>query len=212
MTITSPLSLPSVPGFRRAAFRMINVIGRTQSPFTLERQLQKHQGECWEVDLTLPPIRNRVVVGQWQAFFAAMESGRYSFMLGDPDFTAPLGVATGTPVADSAGSPSVNLARDRVLHVKGLTPGTSGILLRGTRLQLGSGENARLHMLLTDSDSDGSGNAALDIWPALHTDIADEAAVVITNAKGCFELTSNVGWDSDEARVFGFSFAARSIA
>src|SRR5690606_6354678 len=135
------------PGFSRVAFRMINVVGATTSPFTRQQQVQRHQGEGWEVDLTLPPIRNRIVVGQWQAFFASLESSYHTFLLADPDFLTPLGVATGTPVEDSAGSPAVNLARDRVLYAKGLTPSTAGILLRGTRLQLGAGEDARLHMV-----------------------------------------------------------------
>jgi hypothetical protein len=401
---TYPITLPSAPGFSRASFRMQNTVGATTSPFTRQQQVHAHQGEGWAVDLTLPPLRNPARVGQWQAALASLRGMYGTFLLGDPDFTTPRGVATGTPVAgstiystwnpadkgvdvvlsngnqrantgaatrgavrgtlpvdietaarywefdivfagsasdnfgvgianasapleisttnnankrayhaagsfrsgstDVAGlatwttgsrvavatkngkvwfglvsggvttwlasgnpaaeanpaysgltgdwypyiqdgytSPTVgglivdlitnpaemlgtvpagfealappvgeNTARSRVLYTTGWTPNTTGILLRGTRLQLRSGGDARLHMLIEDVNSDSSGNAALPIWPALYTDIPDGEPIIITNAKGCFRLTSNdIGWDSDAAKVFGFSFSARSV-
>ncbi|MBS4049071.1 MAG: hypothetical protein KG075_22190 [Alphaproteobacteria bacterium] len=208
MSFTYPLTHPTAPGFRRAAFTMLNVVGVSRSPFTLVTKAFKHQGEGWRVDIQLPPIKNRVRVGQWQAFFAALQGRAGTFYLADPDFLTPIGSVSGTPVANSAGSPSVNLARTRTLYAKGFNSGDQ--FLAGSRLSLGTGAAMRLHMLLEDAVIAGDGTAALSVWPALYADVADEAAITINNARGCFRLAGDVGWDSDAAKIFGFSFVAES--
>jgi hypothetical protein len=211
MTISYPLSHPTAPGFSRSAFRMRNIVAEVTSPFTGQQQIQEQQGEWWEVDLSLPPMR-RPAAAEWQAFFASLRGKRGTFLLGDPDATTPRGVATGTPLADSAGSPSVNLARSRQIHTKGWSAGITGILKKFDYFQLGTDEDARLHACLTDVNSDGSGNAVIECWPALYTDIADNAPLVVHSAKGCFRLVQNdIGWDSGAAKIYGFAFGARSI-
>jgi hypothetical protein len=208
MTITYPLTHPTAPGFRRAAFTMKNVVGISRSPFTLEVQTFKHQGEGWGVEIQLPPIKNTVQVGRWQAFFASLQGRHGTFLLADPDFLEPIGSVAGTPVSDASGSPSVNLARSRILFAKSFNPADQ--LRAGSRLSVGSGAETRLHMLLEDAVIDGSGNAAMSIWPALYADVPDNAPITINNAKGCFRLAADIGWDSDAARIFGFAFSAES--
>jgi hypothetical protein len=210
MTITEPLSLPSAPGFSRSVVRMRNIVAATASQFTGQEQFHKHAGEWWEIDLQLPPMKG-ARAAEWEAFFASLQGRRRVFLLGDPDRVTPRGALGGSPVADSAGSPSVNLARDENLYIRDATPNVSNWLRAADYIQLGTGTASRLHKVLQDVSTDSGGYAVIPIWPALYSNIADGAAVTTTNAKGAFRLATNdIGWSSDAAKIYGFSFSARS--
>lgn len=203
MAITFPISLPS-GGIVSARARHINNISMSRSVFTAETQKQRFQGERFEYDLTVKPQRY-ADAGAWRAALASL-SGLYGTCLyGDPDFLArgPVGANLGTPVVDGASQPIAS----ETLDTKGWTPMTSRVLARGDFFQIGSGSTARLHMVLADADSDSSGFATLDIWPRLRFSPADEAAIVVTGAKGVFELTSRfTEYSSDQNSVFAFAF------
>lgn len=210
MTITEPLSLPSAPGFSRASFRMRNIVAASVSQFTGQEQFYKHAGEWWEADLQLPPMKG-ARAAEWEAFLASLQGRRRCFLLGDPDRATPRGALGGTPVADSAGSPSLNLARTETLYIRGATPNVTNWLRAADYIQLGSGTASRLHKALQDVSTDSAGCAAIPIWPALYSDITDGAAVTTTNAKGTFRLATNeAGWSSDAAKIYGFALSVRS--
>jgi hypothetical protein len=79
----------------------------------------------------------------------------------------------------------------------------------GDYLQLGPRATARLHEVLLDVASDGSGNATLNIWPALRESPVDGSAVVVNDARGRFHLTSNIREITiDEALQAGIKFSA----
>lgn len=106
----------------------------------------------------------------------------------------------------------VNTARSRVLYTTGWTPNTTGILKAGDFLQLGSGGNSRLHMNLADADTDGSGNAALSIFPALTSDIEDGTAIIVQGAKGVFRMATNEPrWVISNSIEHGFTIPAYSV-
>lgn len=190
MTITYPINHPTT-GITGLDFGPSSVVGMTESPFTLGQQVQEHAGEGWAGRVTVSPMVNRDIYEPWMAFLTALRGRRGTFLFGDPAGATPRGVATGTPVADTVGSPSLNVARDRVLYTRGWTEGVSGILKAGDWLQLGSGSSARLHKVLQDASSDSSGYAAIDIFPALRADVADGAAITVQSAKGIFRLADN---------------------
>lgn len=202
MTITYPLALPSAPGFRSSRFEALSVVGMTVSPFTLSQQVYVHQGARWGASLTLPPMK-RVQAAAWLAFLVSLRGPYGTFLLGDPDAKTARGVATGTPLVNGGSQTGSQLVTD------GWTAGQTGILKAGDYLQLGSGATSRLHMVLQDADSDGSGNATFDIWPPLRESPADNDAIVVSQTKGVFRLAGpEVGWDANEISVFGVSFAA----
>jgi hypothetical protein len=209
VTITYPITLPVRPGFKRTSFRQVNITAESASPFTGQRQIFKHPGEYWEASLQLPPMRG-VNAAAWEAALVSLQGMTGTFLLGDPDRPLPRGTALGTPVADSAASPVVNTARSRQLFTRGWTSSQAGVLLAADYIQVGTGEAARLHKNLTDAAADSSGYAVFDVWPALYTDIPDGATITVINAKGVFRLTGDTDWSSDEAKTYGFSFAARS--
>jgi hypothetical protein len=239
MPVTYPLSLPSSPAPKSTAFQLSAQAAFGISPFTFKQQVQTHQGQMWTVDVTLPPM-TRNDAAAWTAFFTSLRGREGTFYLGDWDARAPRGnggpppassirvtaaadtrvtdtgdiritaEGSGIPVFDTVGSPSVNLAGDRVIYTTGWGVSITGILLAGDYIQFHDGTQQRLHMVVNDASSDGSGDALLDIEPALRLDVADLTPITITNTKGLFRMVTNdPGWRSGMASIYNFTFVAQ---
>ena len=208
MTVSYPLTMPTSPAPRSTRFALRNVVGMAQSPFTLSTQVQAFQGQQWQVEVALPRM-SRAQAATWQAFILKCRGKYGTFYMGDWDAETPRGVATGTPTANFAGSPPVNAAGDRIFYTTGWTGITVNILLEGDYIQIGSGASQTLHMVVNDASSDSNGDLTLDIELALRADIATGTTVITASTKGRFRLAANdIGWDSDYAIRYGFSFAA----
>lgn len=197
-----PLSLPSNRQIASVRMNAIDVVGMSQSPFTGAQQVYKYPGQFWEADISLRPM-NREEAEQWIAFMLRLKGAYGTFLLGDPNGGTARGVATGTPLVNGSSQTGENLITD------GWTSGVTGILKAGDYIQLGSGATAKLHKVLQDVNSDGSGNATLNIWPDLRTSPSDNAAITVANPKGVFRLTTPMSWDIREAQVYGIAFGAR---
>lgn len=200
MAINYPVTFPDV-GIRAMNIRARTVVGISSSPFTGQQQVYKHQGEWWEAEVTLPPMK-RATAEQVTAFLIKMK-GRYgTFLLGDPANTSPRGVGTGTPLVYGADQTGSSLITD------GWTVSTTGILKAGDWIQLGSGSTTTLHKVLDDANSDASGIATLEIFPSLRSSPADNAQITKSSPKGIWRLSSNeMSWNIDEASVYGITFA-----
>lgn len=202
MAISYPLTLPSHTGIAQISFRAINTVGMSMSPFTYAQQVVAHSGQRWEADITLPPMK-REDAEQWVAWIISLRGQLGTFTLGDPIGATPRGSAGGTPVVNGADQVGGSLVID------GCTADQTGWLKAGDYIQLGSGATATLHKVLQDADSDGSGNATLDIWPYIRTAPSDNATVVVNNAVGRFRLASNEqSWNVNEASIYGVTFGA----
>jgi hypothetical protein len=205
MTITYPLSMPSTPGFRTTGWRMYDVVGATESDFSLAQQVHEFTGKRLSVEVELPPMRP-AQAGAWAAFFARLKGRRGTFLMPAPAGMS-LGAGGGTPV--TAGS---NAVLAEVLNVRAL-PEIAGVWLAGRWIQLGTGATARLHMVTADvAGNVGSpqGDAAVDIWPSLRATYADGSAITVSAPKGVFRLADNArDVDVDMAVNYGFSFSAQ---
>lgn len=200
MAITYPVTFPAI-GIRSMNIRARTVVGINTSPFTGQQQVYKHQGEWWEAEVTLPPMK-RADAEQVAAFLLKMKGQYGTFLLGDPANTSPRGVGTGTPLVYGASQTGSSLITD------GWTAGTNGILKAGDWIQLGSGATTTLHKVLDDVDSDASGIATLEIFPSLRYSPADNAQVSKSSPKGLWRLASNeTNWNIDEASIYGITFA-----
>ena len=201
MAISYPVTFPASIGVSSINIRARTVVGVSASPFTGQQQVYRHQGQWWEAEVTLPPMK-RSDAEQVIAFLLKMNGQYGTFLLGDFSSAAPRGVGTGTPLVNGASQTGDELVTD------GWTADTTGILKAGDWIQLGSGSTTRLHKVLDDVDSDGSGNATINIFPSLRESPADDDAVVVTNTKGRWRLSSNeTEYSLDNASIYGITFA-----
>lgn len=204
MAETYPISIPNN---RISSIRLIarNAVAVAASPFTFAQQVYRHQGQGWEADISIPPMK-REDAEAWVSFLLRLRGQYGTFLLGDPNGATPRGSAsttTGTPVVNGASQTGDEL------NIDGLPVSVSGYLLAGDYIQLGSGSTATLHKVLEDVDSNASGEATLNLFPAVRTAPSDNAAVTVSNAKGNFRLNANeTSWDINTASIYGITFGA----
>jgi hypothetical protein len=202
MTISYPLDLPSHTGLRAIELRATNAVAYSRSPFTFAGQAFAYPGQMWQADVTLPPMK-RADAEQWVAWLVSLRGQLGTFLMGDPIGETARGVATGTPLVNGADQTGGSLVID------GATTSVTGWLKAGDYIQLGSNGTSRLHKVLADANSNGSGGVTLDIWPHIRTAPADNAVVTVSNTVGCWRLASNESsWSVNEASIYGIRFTA----
>ena len=208
MAYSYPLTLPTVTGIRSINLRARSVTGVSQSPFTLKQQVISHAGQQWEAEITLPPM-TRDEGEEWVSFLVKLKGMTGTFLLGDPSAATPRGSAAttpGTPLVKGGGQTGDTLTVD------GCPASVSGYLKAGDYIQLGNNASATLHKVLNDSTTNGDGQTTLDIFPSIRTAPADNAAVIVSGAKGRFRLATNeTNWSINEVTHFGISFAAMEV-
>lgn len=205
MTISYPLTLPTESGIATINLRAINAVAISESPFTFKQQVIEHSGQRWEAEVAMPPML-RADAEAWVTFLVSLRGVKGTFLLGDPLGATPRGSASitqGTPVVNGAAQTGDSLTID------GCPNSATGYLKAGDYIQLGGGSSATLHKVLSDVNTNASGQANLDLWPSIRTAPADNATVVVTDAKGLFRLASNqTNWSINEASIYGVNFAA----
>jgi hypothetical protein len=206
MATSFPVTLPT-NGVRGIHIRPMGVVAVGRSPFTLETQKQRHQGQVWMLDFEYAPLA-RADAEPIVAALVSLNGQEGTFLFGDRANPTPRGAATGTPLVKGASQTGEDLLTD------GWTSGVTGILKSGDWIQLGSGSTSRLHKVLADVTSDGSGNATLTLWPRISPVAvpADNSAIVTSSPKGLFMLTT-VGqdWSIDKAARYGINVSAISM-
>lgn len=205
MAETYPLSFPSHTGVSTIELSAMDVVALSESPFSLAQQVVRHSGARWSATIKIPATK-RADAEYWNAFLLRLR-GRYgTFLLGDPNGATPRGTASsspGTPVV-AGGSQTGN-----ELDIDGCPASATGYLKAGDYIQLGSGSTARLHKVLEDVNSDGTGAATLNLWPDLRSSPTDNASVVVSDSKGVFRLSDNEArWAIDTAGIYSIAFSA----
>ncbi len=202
MAISYPLALPDVNHFRRVTMKAESRVGASESPFTAQTQIQAFQGMRWHSSIDLTPMK-RVKAAAWVAFLVSLNGKEGTFLLFDPAAPTPQGTVPGTGAVDGASQTG------RTLATNGWTPSQTGILLAGDYIQVGTGATTRMYKVLQDVNSDGAGEATLDIWPRLRESPTDTETLITTRAKGTFRLADNMTeWDVNVAQFYGLGFEA----
>lgn len=178
MAITYPLTIPE-PLPDKLVLRAVDVAAISFSPWTGEQQVQQHQGAWWEGEVSLPFMK-RAQWAKWAAFLISLRGQVGTFYMPAYMTLSPQG---------SGGSPKVNGGGQTgaTLNLKNFAVSTSNVLLAGDFLQVGD----ELKQVLTDTSSNGSGYATVDIYPPLRESPANDANVILDNPKGLFRLASN---------------------
>jgi hypothetical protein len=190
--------MPTVPAPAKTAIRLSRHVATVESPYTGRQQVLEWPYALWVAEVTMPPMK-RDKAAAFQAFLMSCRGRAGTFLMGDRDAPIPRGTARSGVVVNGGGQTG------NAINVRGMV-NTS--LLRGDYIQIGSGATSRLHMVVNDHGGGAGGTTPLEIEPALKFAPADGAAVTVVNAVGLWRMSVNeLGWDSDHARVFGFSFS-----
>jgi hypothetical protein len=201
MTIAFPLAFPSSPAPSAVVFRARSAVGTTASPFSFSQQNFAHDGQMWEAEISIPPMI-RENAATFVAFLTKLNGREGTFTFGDPLGKTPRGTWAGSPLLVGT-----HVARSRTLAVDGFTAGAT--VKEGDWLQFGTGTTTRLHQIMQDATANGSGQATLEIWPGLREALSDNTALVSSNTKGIWRLTSNVReWTLNIGQVYGLGIAA----
>jgi hypothetical protein len=202
MAIIYPLSLPTATGIAQIEIRAINAVAYSRSPFTFSGQAHAYSGQMWQADVSLPPMK-RDNAEQWIAWLISLRGQFGTFLLNDPAGVTPRGSAGGSPLVNGAAQTG------NLINIDNCTASQTGWLKAGDYVQFGTGSSSSLHKVLEDVNSNSSGETTLEIWPSVRTAPADNSAVVTSNAKGLFRLSSNEqSFSVNEASFYGITFAA----
>lgn len=184
MPITYPIDFPTTFGISDFNIGLDHAVAGAESEFTFEEQIQEHQGVAWDISFTIE-LLNRDQAEEYNAFILKLGGRKGTFTMSIPGSETARGVATGTPLVNGASQTGVDLITD------GWTPSQTNILRAGDFIQIGTGSGTKLHKILEDVDSDVSGNATLLLAPKIITAYADNASIVVSNAKGLFRAKTN---------------------
>lgn len=187
MAISYPITLPTAPGYRRVSIQPRSSVAAYSSPFTFQQQVYAHPGQMWTGEFELPPM-SRTEAAPWVAALTSLNGTEGTFYFGDPSWTTARGIATGTPVIKGAAETGYDIDTD------GWTISQTGIMKAGDWVQIGATTAAKLHMVMADANSDGSGNATLTLWPAVRTAFADNTALTVASPVGIWRLSGSVPW------------------
>jgi hypothetical protein len=191
------VAFPSSPKPRSARVSFIPNVSITTSEFTFQTRKQVHAGQRWEIDLELPPMTGEQA-GQWLAFIVKMNGVEGTSQVPDPDRQTAYGIATGTPLVKGASQTGGTVITD------GWTTSQTGIMKAGDLLQIGD----YMYMVLDDANSDGSGDATINIGPDLRSSPADNAAITVADVTTKCRLAGNSqNWTTDNMKNYGISIS-----
>ena len=204
MAISYPLTMPTHTGIRSVELRATNAVAYSRSPFTFSGQAHAYAGKAWQADITLPPMK-RTNAEQWIAFLLSLKGQLGTFYLGDPRACTPLGSARDADTILVNGA----VSSGDTVNIDSAPASRSDYLKAGDYMQIGTGTSRQLFKVLTDVDTNGSGQATVDVWPNVRTTIANNSAVTVQSAKGIFRLITNEqAFSINEASVYGITFGA----
>ena len=207
MGITYPLTPPVISGIGPQDFTMsgVSVVGETESPFSLNQQMQQWPGQRWEIDANLPPMLYQQAE-QWIAFLAAL-GGKYgTFLMGDYNRPTPQGPMTGSPITSGS-----NPAGANQITIQGATASIANWAVGGDYLQVQYlGNPKRIYKILENVSSDSGGNVTAPIFPNLHEALGASTPIFTTNCVGTFRLKDNTfKWSVDKNKIYKISFKAK---
>lgn len=201
MSISYPLTLPTTPAPKAVTIGTMTQVGINRSPYTFTTLVQAYAGKTLVAEVVLPLMKERADAEKWICFLLKLNGEEGTFLLGNPVSKTPRGTANGNPKVNGSGQQTgVSL-----LNTKGWAVNSNGVLLEGDEFQVGN----RLYKVLNDVNSDGSGNATIDIFPGLRESPADNDTLNLYSPKGLFRLASseNKLFDADEAKIYNVSFS-----
>ena len=200
---TYPLSVPTSPYYSKSSWALQRKTAISVSPFSGAQQVFEYDYALWTVSLTLPPMK-RSDAANWQSFILKLHGRKGTFLLGDPDARTPRGTISGSVTLGA----NVSVG-DFTISISTSQNSLANAFRAGDYIQLGSAGTSKLHMIVDDVNTDSSGDANINIEPAIKTAVTSGNTVVYNNPKGLFRMQNpQIDWDADEVSKYGISFSA----
>jgi len=179
MTISFPVSMPPTRDVNTFQLFPETVNAISISKFTLQQQVQSHDGDLWGLRIS-SPMMNRADAQEWMSFITSLRGQFGTFLFQPSLFSSTLGSALspGTPMVDGAGQTGYTLDTTQ------WTPSSPDILKAGDLFQI----DEQLYMNLTDATPDGGGNVTLDIWPRARNHV-NNSTIITDDPAGIFRLS-----------------------
>jgi hypothetical protein len=190
MPIAYPITFPTAQGFTRISIAPRSAVAIFASPFTGQQQIYQHPAQMLTATIEIPPMKREDAAAVVAAVLS-LQGRRGTFYLGDPSWTSPRGVGTGTPLVNGGSQTGQDLITD------GWTTSQTNIMRAGDWVQIGTGDTRQLCMVLADANSDGSGNATLSLFPRIRTAFGNNTALVVANPAGVWRLVDDSSFVQD---------------
>lgn len=188
MAITFPIDAP-LDDIAEVEVGEHNANSFITSPFTGRGVVQSFEGDYWRLTIGYRSL-NRTLAQPVTAFVSSLRRSFGTFVIAFPGYDDPLGAAKDNPSSPTvsagglAGSDSVTIANGPASITDWLLPGDI--------IQIGPSNRPHWHRVLTNTDTDASGNATIDIWPKVRQGTIAGDAVVYTKPLCQFRLVEDV--------------------
>jgi hypothetical protein len=180
-----PLAFPAV-GIQNISMRLKRTVAVTESPFTYDQQVYDHNGAIWQCEVTLPPL-SHAEARSVEAFIVGLKGRSGTFTFGHP-------LHTSSATCTTSGTTAVRAEQLT-------TTSASGAVTAGTYFQLGD------YLYLVTETKSSSSNT-LKFQPPLRQTASSGTSLDFTLPKSLWRMASNdIGWSTDVASIYGFSFA-----
>ena len=172
---------PQTPYFNSAAIEQEQpiLVSKARSG---RRKRRRHDGHVWRIT----GAYNNKSAADFLPIFAFLcdrEGGLNNFTLAPDEHATPRGVASGSPLVNGASQTG------KTLNIKGAGASVTDWLKAGDILT--NAGHTKVYMVTANVDTDGAGNAAVPIVPALVESPPDNAVVTLNNVQFTMILTEN---------------------
>ena len=190
------LDFPAGIYFKEARITARSAVGVVTSPYTFAREPQDWGGERWEITFQFLRV-TREHAAILESFLLKMRGGLHKVRLGDPWGSKPQGSNLGTPLVGAG-----NVAGSTSLIMKDWPSSSTGLLKANDYVEI----EESLYRVLDDVDSDGSGDATVEVWPRLRKAHAEDVAMRTRNARALFALADPMAlFDRNQIELYGAS-------
>lgn len=199
MSISYPVTFPDISP-SGLTLRHLTAASISESPYSGHEQVYTYDYQKWALDFSFPPLR-RSDASVLTSFLLSLNGRQGTFTYG-PSASFPIQGNTYQDGAVNGGSQT-----GKSIVTDGWPVNMDTILKAGDYV----GINGYLYQILTDVDSNSSGQATIDIWPNLRS-ASDNAVISITSPTTTFRLTSaNIEYSIDIAINYGVEFSAMEV-
>ena len=204
--IEYPLLMPSVPYPVSRVLTMLDAASLSASPFTFQQQSVHYGGDLWGLEIHWPTMTAKHAK-PLLAMLAALRGTYGTFLCEGP--TVPVQGA----VSSHAAQPVVrgaHTAGERELRLRAGANDVADYFVAGDIIQLNAG-GAHLYQVLSNADTNATGEATLDIWPRLRGALVDGGDVITGDTRlGTWRLAGNERrFSVNMLRHYGLTLACR---